>query len=394
MKRRPIIALGWGILLAGLAACSGAAPSARDVEIPVAALSPLSLEWILMEVGSGIKPAFAVDSQGAAHVAFLTEEDHGGVFYASNATGAFVVETVAEGYFYGPVDLALGPDDTPFIAYHDHQELEFMPELGDAVVASLQNGSWALTVVRDEGHDGWDNSIVVGSDGSWHAVGVDPAQFGSEVGVEYATNADGAVRVEPVGSGPTDYEFATSVALDARGAPAVAYYDSKERQLELARRGDSGWAIEVVDDQGDAGRYPALAFAPDGGPHIVYFVADGQNAGTIRHAWQEGQVWRYETIDRLEEVRTGRVGARKLVALAFDADGRMHIAYTDRSRLVYGRRTEAGWAVQEVVTGADRPLGQLVELAVDSAGRPHLLWFQPTSFSPVLQGTVIYAAGP
>ncbi len=41
----------------------------------------------------------------------------------------------------------------------------------------------------------------------------------------------------------------------------------------------------------------------------------------------------------------------------------------------------------------DRPLGQLVELALDPSGNPHLIWFQPTSFSPVLKGVVVYASG-
>jgi hypothetical protein len=31
------------------------------------------------------------------------------------------VTTMAEGYFYGPLDIAIGPDGTAHMTYHDHQ---------------------------------------------------------------------------------------------------------------------------------------------------------------------------------------------------------------------------------------------------------------------------------
>jgi len=122
---------GIPILVATLAACSGGADNSAGPGSSVADLEPtstldaassfdadpdstavqeapgtaapsiqigkLALTWEAQEIGEGIKPSFAIDQDGVAHIAFLTEADHGGLFYAQNREGGFEVETVAEG---------------------------------------------------------------------------------------------------------------------------------------------------------------------------------------------------------------------------------------------------------------------------------------------------------
>jgi hypothetical protein len=359
---------------------------------PSGPVGELNLSWNLTQIGEGIKPAFALDSSDKAHVAYLTEEDMGGVFYATNAAGDFVIDTVAQGYFYGPVDLGISPDDVPIIAYHDHQDTGFNPNLGDEVVAVPGSDGWQLVTVEDEGHDGWDNSIVVDSQGNWHTAAIDPAQFGSESGVEYATNAGGSVSVTAVGSGPINYEFGTAIQLDKDDLPGIVYYDQAEKGLEYAKFDGSQWSVELVDNDGDAGRYASLVYDSANNPHISYFVFDGERTGEVRHAWLDGGSWQFEVVDRLDDVLPGTKGARKITALALDGDDNLHIAYSDRNRVVYGQRSEDGWMVQELPKNSDKILGQLVELELDSEGNPHLLWFEVTIFAPILMGDIIYAA--
>ena len=124
-----------------------AAQDEASIAAPSIQIGELSLTWKTLEVGEGIKPSFAIDDNGVAHVAFLTEVDHGGLFYAHNRNGGFEVETVAEGYFYGPIDLALTQGGDLIIAYHDHQALQFDPALGDEVIAELSEGGWKFTTV-------------------------------------------------------------------------------------------------------------------------------------------------------------------------------------------------------------------------------------------------------
>ncbi len=360
---------------------------------PQPAAGDASLTWRTEEVGAGIKPAFAIDDAGVIHVAFLTEEEHGGVFYANNTSGSFEIETIAEGYFYGPVDIAVSADGVPTIAYHDHQDPEFKDELGDEVVAALLDGKWELTTVADEGHDGWDNAIVLDAQTNWHTASIDPAQFGSQSGVEYATNAGGSLEVSQVGSGPINYEFGTSIALGPDGAPGITYYNDGEKRLEFAFLGPDGWSVEVVDANGDAGRYSALAYDANGNPHISYFVASNRESGTVRYASWDGSQWQIEDVDNLENIRMGHIGARKITSLVIDTDGEPHLVYSDQDLIIYARKDADSWTMQEVVTAGDQPLGQLVELALDGDENPHLIWFQPTSFSPVLTGKVMHTSG-
>jgi hypothetical protein len=362
-----------------------------DSSSEAGSLDELSFDWNLIQVGEGIKPAIDTDANGVVHIAFLTEDEHGAVFYGNNASGDFEIETVAEGYFYGPLDLAVGPEGEPYIAYHDHQDTGFNPELGDEVVAILKDGVWDLETIKDAGHDGWDNSIVVDSAGNWHTAAVDPSQFNSESGVEYATNAGGAPSVVEVGSGPIAYEFATSIQLDQNNLPGVAYYDNNLQGLAYAKFDGSSWSVEIVDANGDAGRYASLAYDADGSPNISYFVFDGPNSGTVRFAILDGGEWIIEDVDTLNDVQPGHFGARKITALAFDLAGTAHIAYSDQSRLVYGQRGEDGWAVQEVPHLTDQTLGQLVEMAVDADGKPHLIWFELETTSPLF-GSIVYAS--
>jgi hypothetical protein len=369
------------------------APEEKSVAEPAAVtLGELSLSWATEKIGEGIKPALAIDGDGVVHAAFMTEARMGGVFYTNNESGFFEPEAVSEGYFYGPLDIAVTADGQPFIAYHDHQAERFDPNKGDAVVAASSADGWELTIVSDPGHDGWDNSIAVDSDGNWHAAGIDPAQFGRMSGVEYATNAGGSLSVEEVGSGPIVYEFATSVALDNEGRPGVTYYDDKVQALAYASHDGSTWSVELVDQNGDAGRYAALAYDADGNPHISYFVFESETAGMVRYARWDGSAWGIENVDTLDDVQAGMVGARKITSLAIDEGGTIHLAYSDRNHIVYGQRDESGWAVGEVPQVSDNPLGQLVELALDPDGNPHLIWFEVFNDAP-LDGDIIYAAG-
>lgn len=368
------------------------ADTAESVESDLGPESDSEFAWTMVQVGEGIKPALDIDADGTAHIAFLTEAEHGAVFYASNESGEFTVETVSEGYFYGPVDIALSVEGLPYIAYHDHQDQEFKPTKGDEVVAILNGGRWGLITVSDDGHDGWDNSIVVDSDGNWHTASVDPAQFGSSDGVEYATNIGGVFEVTSVSDGPVVYEFGTSIGLDAQSRPAISYYDDAGQQLAYASLDDNGWSVQVVDGDGDAGRYSSLVFDSSGNPHISYYVATSANAGTVRHAWWDGADWQVEDVGTLDDVQMGHTGARKITSLAIGPDDRPRIAFTDRSRVMYGIQGDSGWALQDVTTSPESTLGQLVELALDNDGKPHLTWFDVTSPAP-LNGEVIYAFG-
>ena len=175
---------------------------------PFGANETVHEQWIARSLGLGIKPAIAIDTQDTPHITYMAEEIHGYVHYMKLDGGeGETAVTVAEGYFYGPPAIAVGPDDQPYIVYHDHQDESFKPDLGDAVLAFQGETGWEISTIEHPGHDGWDNDVAVSSDGVVHTVSVDAQQFGSTDGVEYALLTDEGWVVENIGSVPVPYEF-------------------------------------------------------------------------------------------------------------------------------------------------------------------------------------------
>ena len=349
--------------------------------------------WQAETIAMGIKPAIALDSQDQPHLTYMVESEHGYVKYARPEGTGWFYQSVAEGYFYGPPAIAVDLTDSPHIVYHDHQDTNFVPEKGDAVKARLRAGEWFLATIAHPGHDGWDNSLVVDSQNIVHTASIDPSQFGSVDGVEYAVFAEPRL-VEQVGSGPITYEFGTAIAVDSNDNPAITYFDDVAGVLQLAQRDpNEGWRIETVDNgigYLSAGKFSSLAYDANDGIHITYWVEESESAGLIRYAYGNGNTWQIEDIDRVDAVEQGPLGARHLTWLALDSQGQPHVAYNDLQFLKYAVRTDTGWQLEVVAEAGSVPFGQLVVLDIDSADQPHLVY---TIFTqPIIpEGVVRYA---
>ena len=69
-----------------------------------------------------------------------------------------------------------------------------------------------------------------------------------------------------------------SLAFDpADGNPAIAYYDADSTALRFAWYNGSSWQHQTLDNDGDVGLYPSLAFNDfgDGFPSVAYFDSSG-----------------------------------------------------------------------------------------------------------------------
>ncbi len=358
--------------------------------------------WTIEEVDAGTKPELALDSAGHVHIAYMTEALNGSVSYATKAAGDWTIETVAEGYFYGPLDLAIDEDDGLHIVYHDHQDMGFDASLGDAAYAFKRGGNWQVETISDPGHDGWDPSIALGPDGAVYVASIDPVQFGSEDGVEWAVRSEsGTWSVSPLGSGPVPYEFGTQVVVDTGGRAHIVYHDGSERlnggsgsDLYYAVQNGGNWDIQVVDEDGDVGKFASLALDAMGNPHIAYFEWNSLSTGYVKYArWSEGE-WLLERIEALDDVEISFLGARRMVSLVLDAQDRPHVAYSDRSSVRYAVQSANGWDMQTAALAlTGNVLGQLVSLALDVSGRPHIAYYELSSGASTSLGAVFYAVG-
>jgi len=95
-----------------------------------AGLTSDNFTWVVDEVGVGTKPAIALDPEGNPIIAFMLEAQMGFVLAAEIVYGAWVESLIAEGYFYGPLDVDVNPDGVAYVAWHDHQAEQFQQNLG------------------------------------------------------------------------------------------------------------------------------------------------------------------------------------------------------------------------------------------------------------------------
>ena len=345
-----------------------------------------SAQWDFVRVDDGTKPALALGPDCTAEVSYMLERNDGYVRHASIPPGSLPsIAKVAEGYFYGPLDVTTSASGDVYINYHDH-------DVEDQIVAVRSDNAWTLLRVMDAGHDGWDNSLVVTDDGVIHTSSVDPSGFGGR-GVEYARrNAVGTWNVEPVGSPPIMYANATSLVIKPDGEPAIAYFNDTARDLELAERSDGLWSISVVDSIGSVGRFPSLAQDAAGDLHVAYYQPLSPDVGVIRYARRNGGTWAIADVDTLTNVRLGTTGARRNVALEIDGDNAAHLVYGDRSVVRYTHGTPGNWAYQTVVdeTATQTVLGQQVDMARCAGdGTAHLVYYELDASG--LGGTIWYA---
>ena len=350
----------------------------------------VSAAWNASVVGTGIKPALALDGDGTPAIAYLFEDVSEGFVKFASAFDGWDAKTIIEGYFYGPLDLAFDPDGRPNIVYHDHQDSSFQQNLGDLTYAVRTTLGWQVAVAVDDGHDGWDSTIAIAADGIVRAAGVDPSQFGSTDGIEYYELQDGAWAVTAIGSGPTEYEFNVSLAVGADGQPALSYYNDREGDLIFASFDGSAWSLETVASEGDVGKFSSLQFDGEGRPHITFYEELSGSTGRVLYAVRDAGSWSVEEIGTLDDVQLGMTGARRNTSLALDANGVPHVAFSDQSGVSYATRTDGVWDVSAVATAGDRPFGQLVSLKVDAAGVPHLAFTELTQGGP-LNGLIVYA---
>jgi hypothetical protein len=141
----------------------------------------------------------------------------------------------------------------------------------------------------------------------------------------------------------------TPTAVVSAGGPHVWYYNLDNQTLRHAWFEKATWRFETLDGEGGPdGRVKAAvgtspsAVSYGNEPHVWYYDATQQ---ALRHAWQEGPRWKFETVDGLGgpdgRVR-GNVGANSAAATL---QGQKHVWYQDvtHQTLRHGWSDGSGW---------------------------------------------------
>jgi hypothetical protein len=403
--RKASLLLGAPILLALLAACSGAAPtptprSSAPTAVPSAtptpAAEPEATPTPAASLDGGAKPGIALTRDGNPVIAYMEESNDGFVKVARRDGDGWAIEEISTGYFYGPLDIAISHDDTVHVAYHDHQGLTLNLNRGDAVYAvSTTPGVWEVAPVVDRGHDGWHNRLTTDVDDQPHMSGIDPAEFGGQ-GVEYyGIDASGAWFVETIGTGPQTYQFATSVAVTQRGTPYITYYSQEGRDLGIGvRNGADDWTLSLIDEEGDVGLFSELVIDSSGRFHVSYLARQGLRGAVIKYATRPsaGGAWVITEVGTLDNILIGQSGARHATSIALDSSGTPWIAYVDTTQVRVATLDGGKWRSDRAAEPLSQATGQLISLSIAGDGTLHIAYYDSPR-AGFAAGVIMYVKG-
>jgi hypothetical protein len=229
--------------------------------------------------------------------------------------------------------------------------------------AYKSGGVWQTAAVSAVPTDGCYTSIALGQDG------LARISYGYSV-LKYATWNGTAFTTETADSATSVGRY-NSLAIDSQGRPHIAYYDSNFLMLRYAVKTGTTWTPTAIDS-GDAGYNPSLALDASDLPRIAYYDKGNEN---LKYAYYDGTNWGKETVDGGSPAYE-TVG--KYSSLAIDSAGRPHIAYYDYSMgtLKYARWDGSQWAIETIIDpDGSYDYGVGCSLHLDALDVPHIAYY-------------------
>ncbi len=165
-----------------------------------------------------------------------------------------------------------------------------------------------------------------------------------------------------------------SLAVDVRNKIHLSYFNGGEKLLKYATNAEGMWkSVAVISPLATYGPWSSLAVDTRGAPHLAYFVTDpATNRGLLMYATNAPGPWVYMQADLVSEVH-------RSMALAVDLQGRAHIAYYDdnNQQLRYAANTTGEWthaAVDKI-----RGMGLWPAITLDSTAGVHVSYLGESS---------------
>ena len=188
------------------------------------------------------------------------------------------------------------------------------------------------------------------------------------------------------------------IAVDVLNNPHLVLGNGRlSNSITHLKKNGATWERESFGDFGFPSGGSSIATDPMGMPHIVYqdvvrFLPCTIN---VKYARWTGSSWDIETVDS-DDICGGPD-----VDIAVDSAGRPHIAYLSgsgifpngSSSLKYAKKVGSTWEIQTIDTDNDA-VGTRPSIALDSTGNPHFAYkkFYPRDELPFAKWNVRYAA--
>jgi hypothetical protein len=325
--------------------------------------------WRIATLESGLGPyggftSLALDSQQRPHVAYF-DQVRMLLRYATQDADGWHLETVdgpGAGAFCSLAVDRLDHLHIMYLAYQD--EAGAIPVLRHAF---KPDGTWRISDVK-VGLATYYLSLSLLGDLVPCAAYVDQAT-GKLCYIQPGETAEAGWRIEEIATVgiPPAAEFrAIALAHDAALQPHISYYVEASKDLRYARRSLAGiWTTEPVDVTNDMGKLSSLAVDGNGAPAIAY--RDSTN-NRLKLARRVADMWQISVLD-------GASNTGWSPSLRYDRQGVLNIAYrqiTGGGALRYGYLGPAGWVLSTVDTTGDT--GGYASLALDWLGQPWIAY--------------------
>ena len=312
-----------------------------------------AFDWITETVDSkgevGHYTSLALDSSGNPRICYLDFTSYH-LKYAAKTGGVWINETVDETKNSGEFcSLEIDTSGLPFISY-------YIQTPGNLSVATKTGDMWTRVSV-DSGGVGRYTSLALDNKGNPRIAYQDLLNMK----LKYAERDSVPWTNETVDNSGNVGTY-SSLALDSAGNPSISYYDAGHGFLKYAVKSGGPWSTTIIDNTGNAGYYTSLALDEAGEPRISYYDGIGRD---LKFASKTGAIWKKEIVDS-----AGIVG--KYTSLSLDASGNPHISYYDETNghLKYASKLGSVWS-NETVDAAPN-VGLYSSIALDGAGNPRI----------------------
>jgi hypothetical protein len=278
-------------------------------------------------VGDDMSIHLALDSKANPYITYRYLDSSGYPYlkYAHWDGSTWKTQILDSGGDYNSI--AVDSKDNPHIAYYGRMSLHY---------ASWDGAKWNFETVESGGTQEPDSSYT--ATGTWvslkldsndnpHISYYDPTNYWKSGEVKYASwnGASWVIQdVAPVLYG--DYYIHTSLALDSKGNPHIAYRG--DTGLMYAASDGSSWNVQTVDyslKQADSvGEAASLVMDSNDIPHIIY--EDSYRFSVLKYAFLNGSTWQINPL-------TPTFHGGYSISTALDSKGKIHICRDDMSTL-------------------------------------------------------------
>jgi hypothetical protein len=320
---------------------------------------------------TGWYTSMAIDANDKIHVSYYSPSD-GTLKYASKneKSDAWSVSTLVSkqnakvGWF---TSIAIGTNGEPGVVYFNATD-------------------GVLNYIRKKVDDGWYGVIVIAS--NLKDVGRATSLALTESGVPYITYLDATLSnlmmtrwagdrygwITKRFLSDTHAGLYSSIKLDPKSGPKIAFFDSDDQDLIFARISTS-WIYSDIDTDNDVGQYVSLALDSSGDPHVSYYDATYKD---LYYAKLDGS-WKKYKLDF-----EGDVGQYSSIDIT---NGKPYISYydSDNQQLKLARQSDTGaWIIEvvdngEVKEGVDFvkrfDVGQYSSISVDNSNKRYISYY-------------------